>query len=262
MGLRLKDAFFKVRSLLGELNQSYWSDQQIIMDLNTAARDMCSTAQTLTQEQDIALEQTTLEGTQTGLQEAALIVDIDEIKSCKYFSGQLYDLEYHDWDTLQLGASTGSIPLYFYIKTDTRQLTPQSTATSQILNIPIASDQLGDQYRQVIGVWPIPPEPATLSVWYSYLHRWMATPTDPCALPYQFLDGWVAYGVGQSLLIEKAYDEAATWMATYEKRKEAYRVFATRGRQGTKAASYGTQVPPWRRDASSSVIILSPTGGV
>lgn len=261
MGLRLKDAFFKVRSLLGELNQSYWSDMQIIMDLNTAARDMCSTAQTLTQEQDIQLEYTTLEGTQTGLQEAALVVDIDEIKSVKYFSGQLYDLEYHDWSSLQTGASTGSLPIYFYVKTSTLQLTPQSTGTSQILNIPIAQGALGDVYRDVIGCWPIPPNPATLNVFYSYLHKWMSVPTDPCSIPYQFLDGWYSYAVGQSLLIEKSYDEAATWMATYEKRKQAFKEYAARNKQGTKAPSYGNQGEPWRRNASSSVIIISPTGG-
>jgi hypothetical protein len=254
-GLRAKDGYFKVRSKLGELNQSYWSDKQILMDLNIAARAMCSTAQSLTKYSAVQLQLNASNGTQ----EAPLPLDIDEVKSVKYFSGQLYSLEFHDWDSLQTGASTGSIPRYFYIKTDTTQLTPQNTGTSNIQNIPIGPQgPLGDEYRQVLGVWPIPPIPAQISVWYSYLHKWMQDPTDPCAIPYQFIDGWVAYVLREALRIEKAYDEAMIYDTMYKEVLAEYKIYAAKQRNGSKFAQYGVDQSPWRQDASSSVILVNP----
>lgn len=258
MGFRFRDVVFKVRSKLGELNQSYWSDDQIEMDINTGAQDMCSVAGSLTRYQNLVLSQTTIAGTQIGIQEVALDVEIDEIKAVKYFSGQLFDLQFHEWDSLQIGASTGSIPIYFYIKTDSNELTPQSTGTSDIIDLPIGpGSPFGATYRDIIGVWPIPPEPANIHVWYSYMHRTMVDPTDPCAVPRRWLDTLVAYAVREGLLNEKAYGEAQLWDTKYQTGREEYRVWASRQRNGSSFPSYGAaQDLPWRRSASSSVILV------
>lgn len=255
MPLSLKDAVYQVRSKIGELNEFNWSNYQIIADLNYAAREMCSIAQTLTREQQVVLQANPT----TGTQEVALDVEIDEIKACKYFSGQLFDLEYGDWKQLQTGASTGSIPLYYYTKVGTRQLTPQSQATSNILNIPIGPETpLGDEYYTVLGVWPIPPQPATVSVWYSYFHTWMTDPTDPCVIPSRFLWPWACAAIAKCKRIEMAIGEAQEYEAIFEKGKEEYRMYACRQKKGESPARYGTEQQPWRRNASSSVIFVDP----
>jgi hypothetical protein len=195
----------------------------------------------------------------TGLQEAALDVEVDMVKSCKYFSGQLYDLEYHDWKSLQTGASTGSIPLYYYMKTDTHDLTPQSTNSSNIIDIPIgaANNPLGQAYRTVLGVWPIPPTPAQIEVWYSYIHPWMRDPTDMCEIPAMFMWGWCCGAIAKCLRIEKAIAEAQEYEAIFAQYCEKFRIYAGKQKQADRPARYGaTNQDPWRRSASSSVILI------
>lgn len=195
----------------------------------------------------------------TGIQEAALPIEIDEVKACKFFSGQLFDLEFHDWKQLQTGASSGGIPIYYYIKTETRELTPQSTDTSDIIEVGLGPNMpLGDVFRTVLGVWPIPATPTDVHVWYSYFHPWMTDPTDPCSIPSRFLEGWAAYGIAACLEIEKAIPEADRYRAKFEAAKEEYRIYASKQKQGDKPARYGTTGEPWRRSASSSVIFLDP----
>lgn len=195
----------------------------------------------------------------SGIQEVALPVEIDEVKACKYFSGQLFDLEFHDWKQLQVGASAGAIPCYYYIKTDTLELTPQSTNTSDIIDIPLnPNTPLGQVYRSVLGVWPIPPTPANVHVWYSYFHPFMTDPTDPCSIPVRFLEGWAAYAIASCLEIEKAIPEADRYKAKFEAATEEYRIYASKQKQGDKPARYGMGTEPWRRNASSSVIFIDP----
>jgi hypothetical protein len=255
MPLCLKDGFYYVRSEIGELEQFNWSDDQIIFDLNNVAQEMCSIAGELTKYQNLELVVNGDEGTQ----EAALDVEIDQVKACKYFSGQLFDLEPHDWQSLQIGAATGSIPRWYYLKTGTRELTPQSTATSDIVEIPLGPNMPGGEtFRTVLGVWPIPPEPAEIHIWYSYFHPWMQSPTDVCLIARKYLPTW-AYGViARCMRIEKAYEEAEYYNAKYEKGKEEYRIWASKQRQGQKPARYGVIVEPWRQNASSSVILVDP----
>ena len=255
MPLSLKQAVYQVRSALGELQPYYWSDNQIIANLNFGAREMCSIAGSLTREQDLILSL----NNQTGTQEVPLDVEVDAVKGCKYFTGQLFDLEYHDWQSLQVGASTGSIPRYYYTKTATRQLTPQSTGTSDIVEMPIGPNSpLGEVYRTVLGVWPIPPEPATIHVWYSYFHDWMNDPTDYCAIPSRFIWPWCCYAIAKCLRTEKAIAEAQEYEAQYEAGVEKYRIYASRQNQGNKPARYGMIIEPWRQNASSSVILVDP----
>lgn len=338
MSLRLKDGVLYVRRKLGELNQWYWDDDQIVDDLNWAARDMCSRAEALTKEQNLVLALGSIKQTgnipnvatfvilpfsvaqftitnqsgstilyfsstgpataadiqiapgnsysysgnpisefsilgtaavgtyyiqaANGLQEAALDPDLDLVKSVKYFMGQVYPLEPMDWQSLQVGAAVGSIPLYYYIKTSTRTLTPQSMGSSQIITIPIGpGNPTGETFREVMGVWPIPPSPGTLNVWYSYQHPWMSKPLDPCAIPDRFLKAWASYAVAESLDIEKAVPEADRRMGMFEAGCENYRIYMGKQRQADRPARYGRPQQPWRRNPSSSVVFIDPLSG-
>lgn len=255
MSLCLKDGMYYVRTEIGELEQFNWSDNQIIFDLNNSAQDMCSVAGELTKFQNVVLSLNGVNGTQ----EAPLDEEVDMVKGVKYFSGQLFDLEPHDWQSLQVGASTGSIPRWYYLKTGTRELTPQSTGTSDIVEEPIGPTMPGgDKFRTVIGVWPIPPEPANIHVWYSYFHPYMQDPGDPCLVARRFLRGWAAGAIARCLRIEKAHAEAQMYEAIHAEETEKYRVWASRQRQSQKPARYGIVVEPWRQNASSSVILVDP----
>lgn len=237
------------------MNQFNWSNTQIIADLNWAAREMCSTAGALTREQNLLLQHNAT----TGTQEVAMDVEVDLIKACKYFSGQLFDLEYADWKNLQSGASTGSIPLYYYTKVGTRQLTPQSQNTSDIDVFNIGPNTpLGDAYYTAVGVWPVPPQPATIKIWYSYFHPWMSDPTDPCVIPSKYLWPWACAAIAKCKRIELAIPEAQEYESIFKEAKEDYRIYMGKQKQGDTPARYGTIQEPWRRSASSSVIFVDP----
>jgi hypothetical protein len=337
MTVSLKDAVIQVRQKLGELQPWYWSDDQIIRDLNNDAREMCSYANALTKFGRPVLQTGTVNiggaiptvstpvnlsyavsvftitnqsnsatlffnpyapataadtpiapgqvytyngnpiaqfyilgsaavGTynvqaSNGIQEVALDGSLDRVKSCKYFMGQLFPLQFSDWKMLQTGAATGSIPLYYYIKTFTKELTPQLSGTSDIGAQPILSPPLGTPYRSVLGVWPIPPTPATIEVWYSYEHPWMQDPTDPAAIPSMYLWPWACGTIGKSLLIEKAYQEAQFYDAIYQKGKEDFRLWMSKQQQADRPARYGSQRMPWTYNPSSSVVFVDPFSG-
>ena len=258
--LCLKDIMYEARLELGEPNAFNWADIQLIHYANSVVKEISSTGGALTKYQSVTLQNVTNET--EGLQETALDVEIDKVKSCKYFNGYLYDLEFHEWKTLQTGAITGSIPIYYYLKTSTKDLTPQVAATSNIQQIAIPPNTpFGTVYRTVIGCWPIPPQPAQLQVWYSYFHDYMLDPTDPCEIPQRFLRA-ITYGIMErALRTEKAHDEANEYKQMYEKYLDEYRIYCSRQRNADKPARYGTVTEPWRRNASSSIIVISPTGG-
>lgn len=253
MTLRLKDIVYRVRTQIGELEEFNWSNNQIITDANWAAQEMSSTAGMLTRYDKLIL-QNVPQGT---AQEAALDFEVDRVKKCGYFQGQLFNLDPGDWKMLQQGASTGSIPRWYYLKTSTRQLTPQSTGSSNIVELPIPGPGNG-AYRTVLGVWPIPPQPAEIHVWYSYFHPWMSQPESPCEVPARFLRGLAAYVISQCLTISKAYGEAKYWDDEFQKYKEEYRIYASQMKQQDRPNRYGGRIEPWRQNPSSSVIIVDP----
>jgi hypothetical protein len=252
--LTLADGVYRVRSEIGELQQFNWSDYQIVTDLNVAAQEMSSVAGALTKFDNLVLTP----GANGAQQEAFLNVEIDEVKACKYFQGTLFDLEYMDWRDVQVGTSTGSIPQIYYLKTSTREMTPQSTTTSDIVSVPILP---GGAFYTVLGVWPIPPEPANIHVWYSYFHPQMQYPSDPCEIPRRFLKGWAAGCIARCLRIEKAHAEADIYEAQFASYTEQYRIYASRQRNANKPARYGTQRSPWQNNPSSSVIVVDPYSG-
>jgi hypothetical protein len=257
MSLTLGDGVYYVKSEIGEPQQFQWSDYQIVKDLNYAAKEICSIGATLTGFSNLSLG---LAGSATiGLQEAFLPSNVDQIKACKYFMGQLFDLDPHDWKSLQTGSIVGSIPRWYYTKTSTKSMTPQVQSTTDIEQISRdPTNPEGSNYAQVIGVWPIPPNPSTIHVWYSYFHPFMSNPGDICEIPERFLRGWAAYAIARCKRIENAHSEAADYEMRFEKVCEEYRVYSSTRRQGDKPARYGTIVEPWRQSASSSVVVVDP----
>jgi len=257
MPLTLRDGVYWTRTTIGELVQRRWSDAQIIYDLNRSAQDLCSTAQTLTEYCIIPVSNVSQEG--------PLPVEADQIKAVKYFAGQLYDLEPKDWKDLQSGAFTGSQPIWFYVKTATLQLTPQTIGSNIVETDLLPENPAGNSYQTVVGCWPIPevttegqPSPQ-LQVWYSYFHTLMQEPQSICAVPSRFLETWAAKAISHCLRIEKAYSEADMWESKYQQGKEEYRIWAMTHNQVRRPARYGVNEPPWRNSASSSVILVDQT---
>jgi hypothetical protein len=257
MALTLGDGVYYVRSEIGEPEQYNWSDYQIIKDLNYSAKKMCSIGQTLTGFANITLSLSN--STTVGSQEAFLPANVDQVKAVKYFMGQLFDLEYKDWKELQQGAIVGSIPRWYYTKTGTKSITPQVPSTSDIQQIPLNPVVPGGAgYREVIGVWPIPPNPSVIHVWYSAFHGYMSDPDDICEIPERFMEGWAAYAIARCKRIENAHSEAQMYSMQFEKTCEDYRMYASTHRQSDSPARYGTIVQPWRQSASSSVVVVDP----
>lgn len=251
MPLTLRDGVYHVRTAIGELQQARWSDAQIIYDLNTAAQEMCSVANLVTGFSNV---QYSIEA-----QEAALPVEVDQIKAVKYYSGQLFDLVPSDFQTLQTGSFTGSIPLYYYIKTATQVLTPQvDSGDIEETDLNPANPQ-GLDFKTVIGIWPIPQTAGQIHCWYAAYHPVMSKPLDPCAVPRRFIQPWAAYAISRCWRIAQNVDMANDYTALYEKGKEDMRIWAMTHNQVSRPAKYGMQDAPWRQSASSSVILVDQT---
>lgn len=248
----LRDAVYHVRSEIGELQEFNWSDFQIIKDLNDDAKAMCSDAQSLTRYDDLLMSSV------GAYQEAALDVEIDKVKDCKYFLGGLYDLYPREFNQLQTGNSVGSQPIYYYLKTGTKDLTPQDT-DGDITRTPIQAQNFGGTaFYTVLGIWPKVTTDANIHVWYSYFHPYMQDPTDICMIPPHFFKDWCSGAIARCLRIENDAVRAATYEAKFDKGKDAYRVWAASQRRGNQTAQYGKSIEPWRRNASSSVIFVDP----
>lgn len=251
MPLNLQSGVYHVRTAIGELQENRWSDAQIVYDLNTSAQEMCSVANLITGFANVPYD--------ASLQEAVLPVEMDQIKAVKYFAGQLYDLEPSNFQTLQSGSYTGSIPLWFYVKTATKVLTPQvDTSDIQLYDLE-PSNPAGQDYRTVIGIWPIPSIAGEIHCWYDEFHKVMANPLDTCAVPRRFLSAWAAYAISRCWEIMRDWEGAERYKAIYEKGKEEMRIWAQTKNQHARPTKYGMDEAPWRQSASSSVILVDQT---
>jgi len=253
MPLTLRDGHYFVRATIGELEQFRWSDAFINFSLNNRAQEFLSAGGSTTQYTNVPLGQ--------GIygQEGPLPIDVDQVKAVKWYAGQLYPLEYRDWDIIQSGSFTGSIPFWFYIKTDVTQLTPQTISSNIVETDLTPALPQGYNYRQVIGVWPQPSAAGELQVFHSAYHPLMTEPQSISPIPKMFLDGWAAGTIADCLRIEKAYEESAYWDAQFLKRKEDYRIYSYTHRQVSRPMRYGAPEAPWRTSASSSIILVDQT---
>lgn len=250
MPLTLKDAHYYTRQMLRELKPRRWSNNFVNFVLNARAADFCLPAGSTTWFINVPLGQGVFG------QEGPLPIDLDAVKSAKFFSGQLYPLEFKDWDELQTGAYTGSIPYWYYIKTDTKQLTPQVAGSDIQVTDLSPSISPGATFQQVIGVWPIPAAAGQIHVWYSGYHPQLNEPSSQSPIPRAFLMGWAAGAIADCLRNESAFAEADKWETFYTQKKEEYRVYCQRQKQITTPATYGKSQMPWRDSASSSIILV------
>jgi hypothetical protein len=69
---------------------------------------------------------------------------------------------------------------------------------------------------------------------------------------------WAAYAISQCLEIEKAVPEADRWMNKFEAGCEEYRIYMSKQKQSDKPARYGVDEEWWKRNPSSSIIVVSP----
>lgn len=254
---------FQVAQWLGEPDPYFWQDYTKVVNVNNALQEMASIAGGLTKFENVQLQNivssTPAPGTIITLQEAALDVEVDCVKSCKYYSGQEFVLSYRSWKDIQTGSSTGSIPQFYYLKTDTKELTPMSTANSNITSVPLGPNMPGGTtYRTVIGAWPVPPGPALLQVWYSYFHPFVQNPTDPIEIPRRFLRGLACGAASYCIENEKAAAESDRWTAIFKAYCEDFRIYMSRQKQSDNPPSYGPSFAPWRQNASSSVVLIDP----
>jgi hypothetical protein len=253
MPLTLHDAMYYTRQILGEAEAIRWSDAFLIASLNARASQFQNAAGSITGFANLPLAQ--------GIygQETVLPRTVDTVKSVKYFQGSLYALERRSYDELQSGNFTGSIPLWYYIKEDATQLTPQAAGGDIEATDLLPGGPQGAGFYQVLGVWPIPSAPTFVEVFYSYFHPYMHDTLDQSPIPTMFLPGWTAGTIADCLKVEKAYAEAQGWEQMFATEMEKYRQYSSK-HKSSKPARYGQTRQPWRESASSSVILISPTG--
>lgn len=251
MALTLRDAHYYVRSIIGELEQFRWSDAFINFSLNNHAQEFYSAGGLSTQFYNVPVI--------AGTQEGVLPIELDQVKDVSYFSGQLFKLEYKDWSELQTGAFTGSIPIWYYVKTDSMQTTGMDSSSDITTTNLFPQVPGGANIQQVIGVWPIIATAGEIHVWYSQYHPFMKQPKDISPIPRMFLDGWAAGAIADCLRTEKAYAEADGWDQLFMRRKEDYRIYASTHKQTSGFKTYGVQADPWRTSASSSIILVDQT---
>lgn len=153
MGLTLHDGVYQTRVKLGELIENFWKNGDIIYDLNYAAQDMCSEAQYL--ELPVQFLWPNVPGTLVPIQEAPLQPWIDQILSVAIYSGQLFQLQAVDASDVQVASKVGNIPLLFYTKTGSTQLSPQGAGpnTGDISVFPIMPNLPNNpEFQTVLGL--------------------------------------------------------------------------------------------------------------
>ena len=260
-----RDGVFKVRMRLGEGRSRYWSDAEILDDLNTSLKILSSCAQNLNETYQFTTQVIETAGANPAQQgswqqEYALPVAIDQIIDVKYFAGVLFPLVPILSNEVKVGGHVGGIPWYFYIKPYTRTLSPQINDGS-IAVIPLAGE-LGAEYRTVFGIYPVAQSGIPITIEYIPFHPQLKNPMDPVALPEMFKDTWIAYAIARGREKEGALTDAAYWDAQFEKGKQAYLEWSIDQNQQLTPPSYTNRpyLSPLMR-GSTSVIVVSQNPG-
>ena len=121
--MNLRDGLIATRNKLGELVPQFWSDDDLIADLNVSARTMCSAADYL---QSFVTFTTTKDSQGNWAQEYVLPIDVDQIIGASFFSGVVYPLTPVPRESIQLGGLVSGLPFYIYFKKTTQIMTPQT----------------------------------------------------------------------------------------------------------------------------------------
>jgi len=260
--LKLQDGVLDVRMKLGEVNPEFWSDYEIVQQLNVSARIMCSEAQSLQSFATFNTSQITLNGTTSWAQEYVLPQDVDQITGAAYFSGVLFPLVPAPREAVQLGGYVGSIPWYFYTKKSTFTLTSQISPGS-IASYPIAPAGQAVEARQTIGLYPIPQSSLPIYFWYQQFHPDLKDPFDEVAIPDRFRLGWIAYAVARMKEKIDAFDDAQYYDGVHMKEKQAFIEYQMTSGQEITAPIYSNRpIPPYFLRGANTVMVVAQNPGV
>jgi hypothetical protein len=251
--LNLRQGLIATRNKIGELVPQFWSDDDLIADLNVSARRMCSAAQFL-QAYGTFTTSTLPDGSHA--QEYILPKDVDQIIGAAYFSGVVYPLSHAPRESMQLGGLVSGIPFYFYMKKQTKTLTHQ-TATG-IESFPI----IDNDSRTVIGLYPIPNTQLPVYIWYQQWHPDMIFEADECMIPDRFKLGWVAYAVARAKEKESDLTAAQYYDALHEKQIQEFVEYQITAGQEIMPPYYSNrQIPPFFLRGSNTVVVVAQNPG-
>lgn len=253
--MNLQDGVLDVRMKLGEVNPEFWSDYEIIQQLNVSARILCSAAQYLQSFYTFTTVQGVVNGITTWIQEYILPEDCDQIIGASYFSGTVFPLVPVDRAATQIGGYVGGIPWYFYTKKVTDVLTPMVSGGS-IQSVPISppNNYVG---RQTIGLYPIPNSPLPIYINYQQFHPDLKNAFDQVSVPDRFRMAWTSYAVARMKEKNDAFDDAQYYDAQHEKGKQDFIEYqATYGQEITPPMFSNRPVPPYFLRGASTVIVV------
>lgn len=258
--MNLRDGVFQTRMALTEARSRFFSDTEIVMALNTSAKRMCSKAQNL--QSFFQFETNIIEGAVSGSgswqQEYALPIDIDQIIGAAYFAGVVFPITPVGREVVQLGGKVGGIPWYFYIKQFSRTLTPQVSG-GNIVEIPLQGE-LSEQYRTILGVYPIPNSNIPIYLWYIEVHRTLKNPLDSVGIPDRFALPWYAYALARMKEKEGALADAQYWQKIHDDGTDEFVQWSMDNCQQLTPPYFSNKpLPPYFLRGSSSVLIVAQT---
>jgi hypothetical protein len=260
--VKLQDGVLDVRMKLGEVNPEFWSDYEIVQQLNVSARKMCSEAQSLTSFATFTTEQITLNGVTSFAQEYVLPQDVDQITGAAYFAGVLFPLIPAPREAVQLGGYVGSIPWYFYTKKSTLTLTHQVSPGS-ITSQPISPAGQAIEPRETMGLYPVPQTELPIYVWYQQFHPQLINPLDELAIPDRFRLGWSAYAVARMKEKIDAFEDAQYYDALHEKETQKFIEYQiTNGQEITPPIYSNRPIPPYFLRGANTVMVVAQSPGV
>lgn len=258
MSLTLQQVFNNTRQKLGELNPLYWSDAEIILTINQVIQEMCSEAQSLETVEQIPWPALT--------QEQPLKVWFENVSDVSIYMGQLFQLQpLEDFSDVQVANRTSGIPVAYYTKVGTNVMSPQGTPGNQTPDIVLQPQHRApnpDEMLTILGLWPMPSQTASVTVWGTRFHKWVQEPQDPVYIPMRFLDVIVAGAVADGKEKESMLDEAQYYEGKYQAGLQKFKEYAIQRRVLKSLPSYGANGGPLLARGSSSVIYVDQNPGL
>lgn len=211
----LAQAILRVRQKLGEIRPKFWTDQEIINDLNQSAQRLSTEAKCLVGVHVIP--------SIAGENEYPLPRTVDEVIGVSYLQGTQLRESSIDRCVALGGTSVQGTPTRFYITNGTFVKAHQeSDASITITNI---WDTVSTRARKTLGLWPKPGQSDQDITVYSYdVHPWMQKLNDESCIPQGYEDVWIAYAVAQGK--SKAGDMVSynNYMTIFDNGKEQLRI--------------------------------------
>jgi hypothetical protein len=259
--VNLRDGVFQVRLAFTEFRSRFISDTEIVIALNTSAKRMCSKAQNLQSffqfETNIIQDDNSL-ANGSWQQEYVLPIDVDQVIGAAYYAGVVFPITPVGREVVQLGGKVGGIPWYFYIKQFSRTLTPQVSG-GNIVEIPLQGE-LSEQYRTVMGLYPIPNSGIPVYLWYIETHRTLKNPLDTVGIPDRFALPWYAYAIARMKEKEGALSDAQYWQQLHDAGTDEFVQWSMdNGQQLTPPYFSSKPLPPYFLRGSSSVLVVAQT---